>query len=119
MSPRVAVALGAVGLLAVPGLAWALDDPFLVSLFTNVAILALAAVALDFILGYGAMISLGHAAFFGLGGYCVGILAHHAGGDAGSLLGLGLLGLDIGGTNSALWSLPQAPIWLTQSRVAK
>ena len=103
MSQRNAVILGALLLLAVPGFAWALDDPFLVSLFTNVAILALAAVSLDFILGYGAMISLGHAAFFGLGGYCVGILAHHSGADGAELMG-GLLGLGLAGSNSALLS---------------
>ena len=42
------------------------------------AILALAGVGLNLALGYGGLVSFGHAAFFGLGGYAAGILAHHA-----------------------------------------
>jgi branched-chain amino acid transport system permease protein len=49
---------------------------FLLTLFTRVVILALAAVSLNFILGYGGMMSFGHAAYLGIGGYTVGILAH-------------------------------------------
>jgi branched-chain amino acid transport system permease protein len=40
-------------------------------------IYAIVAVSLDLILGYGGMVSLGHAAFFGVGAYAVGILSHH------------------------------------------
>ena len=50
---------------------------FLLTLLTRIVILALAAVSLNFILGYGGMISLGHAVYLGIGGYTVGILAHH------------------------------------------
>jgi len=49
---------------------------FLVTLFTRILILALAAVSLNLILGYGGMMSFGHAAYLGIGGYAVGILAH-------------------------------------------
>ena len=49
---------------------------FLLTLFTRIVILALAAVSLNLILGYGGMMSFGHAAYLGIGGYAVGILAH-------------------------------------------
>ncbi|THH38058.1 branched-chain amino acid ABC transporter permease [Aliishimia ponticola] len=60
------------------GVALALDEPFIITLATKVAILALAAVGLNIALGLGGLVSLGHAAFFGIGGYAMGILAHHA-----------------------------------------
>jgi branched-chain amino acid transport system permease protein len=49
---------------------------FLLTLFTRIIILALAAVSLNLILGYGGMMSFGHAVYLGIGGYAVGILAH-------------------------------------------
>ncbi|WP_404818274.1 branched-chain amino acid ABC transporter permease [Roseobacter sinensis] len=58
--------------------ALALDEPFIITLATKAAILALAGVGLNIALGLGGLVSLGHAAFFGLGGYAMGILAHHA-----------------------------------------
>ncbi|MCY6381317.1 branched-chain amino acid ABC transporter permease [Hoeflea prorocentri] len=66
------------GLLAVPFLALWADETFYVTLATRVAILALAGVGLNLALGFGGMVSFGHAAFFGLGGYAAGILAIHA-----------------------------------------
>ena len=48
---------------------------FLLTLFTRILILAFAAVSLNLILGYGGMMSFGHAAYLGIGGYTVGILA--------------------------------------------
>lgn len=68
----------ALGLLAVPLWAWVADEPFTITLATRVAILALAGVGLNLALGLGGMVSLGHALFFGIGGYAMGILAHHA-----------------------------------------
>lgn len=65
-------------LLAVPVAASALGEPFYVTLATRVAILALAAVGLNIALGLGGLVSFGHAAFFGLGGYVAGILSTHA-----------------------------------------
>jgi branched-chain amino acid transport system permease protein len=47
-------------------------------ILTEIAILALFALSLDLILGYAGIISLGHAAFFGFGGYAAGLLAKHA-----------------------------------------
>ncbi|WP_026479114.1 branched-chain amino acid ABC transporter permease [Ahrensia sp. 13_GOM-1096m] len=57
--------------------AWAMDEPFLITLTTKAVILALAGVGLNLALGQGGLISLGHAAFFGLGGYAMGVLASH------------------------------------------
>jgi len=66
------------GLVALPLWALAADQPFTVTLATRAVILALAAVGLNIALGLGGMVSLGHAAFFGIGGYAMGILASHA-----------------------------------------
>ena len=66
------------GFLAVPLWALVVDEPFTITLATRAAILALAAVGLNIALGIGGMVSLGHAVFFGLGGYAMGILAFHA-----------------------------------------
>lgn len=65
-------------LLAVPLAAWAMDEPFLVTLATRAVIFAIAGIGLNFALGFGGLVSFGHAAFFGLGGYAMGILASHA-----------------------------------------
>ena len=56
--------------------------------------MGLFAISLDLILGYAGIISLGHAAFFGLGGYTAGILAQHGFGEP--LSGLVLGGLAAG-----------------------
>ncbi|WP_424984878.1 branched-chain amino acid ABC transporter permease [Microbulbifer sp. S227A] len=66
------------GLLAVALWAMLADQPFTITLATRVAILALAAAGLNIALGIGGLVSLGHAAFFGLGGYVMGVLAFHA-----------------------------------------
>ena len=50
---------------------------FYISLATRILIFALAALSLDLILGYGGLVSFGHAAFMGIGGYTVGILFQH------------------------------------------
>jgi branched-chain amino acid transport system permease protein len=49
---------------------------FVLILLTRIAILAIAATSLNLIMGYGNMVSFGHAAFLGIGGYAVGVLAH-------------------------------------------
>jgi branched-chain amino acid transport system permease protein len=69
--------LFAVALLAAPFVANALGQPFYVTLATRTAILALAALGLNLALGLGGLVSFGHAAFFGIGGYAAGILATH------------------------------------------
>jgi branched-chain amino acid transport system permease protein len=61
------------GLLAVPLAARLLGEPFVITLATKAA-----GVGLNLALGYGGLVSFGHAAFFGIGGYAAGILASHA-----------------------------------------
>ena len=68
-----------------PVVAW-FAFPENLSLLTQIAIIALFALSLDLILGYAGIVSLGHAAFFGLGAYAAGILAKNGLGDP--LLGL-------------------------------
>lgn len=64
-------------LAAVPPLAALAGQPFYLDLFRRVMIFAIAALSLNFILGYGGMVSFGHAAYLGIGAYAVGILAYH------------------------------------------
>ncbi|MDF2781662.1 MAG: branched-chain amino acid transporter permease [Geminicoccaceae bacterium] len=95
------IGLGCLGAaIAFPHAMQALGEPFYISLATRVLIFALAALSLDLILGYGGLVSLGHAAFMGIGGYTVGILFHH---DA---MATPLLGLP--GTQAALVVWPLA-----------
>ena len=65
-------------LLAIPLWALVADEPFYITLATRATILAIAGVGLNLALGQGGLVSFGHAAFFGLGGYAMGILASHA-----------------------------------------
>ena len=89
----------ALALLIVPLVALWINEPFYVTLATRVAILALAGVGLNLALGLGGMVSFGHAAYFGLGGYVAGIMAHHA------FTGLPMW-IGVTGSNQMLW------IWL-------
>jgi len=52
-------------------------ESYLLSIATRVVVIAIAALSLDLILGFGALVSFGHAAFLGLGAYAVGILSSH------------------------------------------
>ena len=58
-----------------PLLTRALDQPYLLSIVTRIVIWSIAAVSLNVILGYGGLVSFGHAAFIGIGGYAVGIMS--------------------------------------------
>jgi len=59
----------------VPVYAFCVGNNFVLILMTRVIILAIAAVSLNLIMGYGGMVSFGHAAYLGVGGYVIGILA--------------------------------------------
>jgi branched-chain amino acid transport system permease protein len=72
---RMAIALVLATAIAFPFLAEAAGGGYYVGVMTRVMIYALAASSLNLVLGYGGMISFGHAAFFGAGAYCVAILA--------------------------------------------
>lgn len=78
MPSRTLVTVVAVALLGVlPPLFYFTGNAFYLDLATRLTILAIAAVSLNLILGYGGLISFGHAAYLGLGAYAVGIPAHH------------------------------------------
>src|SRR5262245_568795 len=64
-------------LALIPAVAWFGPESYLLGLFTRVMVFAIAAMALDFICGYGGLVSFGHAAFVGIGAYAVGILGAH------------------------------------------
>ena len=79
MKREIAISLFfALALPAVALIANQMGETFYISLVTRIAILALAATGLNLVLGLGGMVSFGHAAFFGIGGYVAGILASHA-----------------------------------------
>jgi branched-chain amino acid transport system permease protein len=75
--PLMLVAAVGLGLALVPPAAGLAGQPFYVDLFRRILIFAIAALSLDLILGYGGMVSFGHAAYLGIGAYAVGVLSHH------------------------------------------
>ncbi|MHA7883009.1 branched-chain amino acid ABC transporter permease [Nitratireductor rhodophyticola] len=77
-----------IGLLAAAFIAQAMGETFYITLATRMAILGLAATGLNIALGLGGLVSFGHAAFFGIGGYAAGILATHAFNSEPLLFGL-------------------------------
>src|SRR5436190_1884840 len=87
-----------VGLALIPALAGVLGQQYALSLFGRMMIFAIAAVSLDLLVGFGGLISFGHAAFIGLGAYAVGILSSHGLREA-------LLSLPIAILASALFAL--------------
>jgi ABC-type branched-subunit amino acid transport system permease subunit len=68
-------------------------------ILTEIAILGLFALSLDLILGYAGIISIGHAAFFGVGAYSAGLLANYeiVNGATMAVLGRGVAGRHRGG----------------------
>ena len=75
---NVTIGCGALLLLLIPLIAQLTGEPYLISLASRILIYALAAVSLDLLLGYGGMISLGHAAFVGIGAYVAAIFHFHS-----------------------------------------
>ena len=90
---------------AVPALAAMTTEAYVLGLVTRVMIFAIAALALDLLVGYGALVSFGHAAFIGLGAYAVGILSAHGINDA-------LIALPVALGASALFALATGAISL-------
>ena len=72
-------------LALIPALARLLSEGYLLSLCGRMMIFAIAAVALDLLVGYGGLISFGQAAFIGLGAYAVAILSVHGPPCAGTM----------------------------------
>jgi branched-chain amino acid transport system permease protein len=76
ITPRIVVNTALIAVLALVPLYTALTgNAFTLTLFTRIVILAIAALSLNLIMGFGGMVSFGHAAYLGIGGYVVGILA--------------------------------------------
>ena len=72
--PRfVLIVAGAVALAVLPVVAFHTGQVYLISLVSRMLIFAIAAASLDLILGYGGMVSFGHAAYVGLGAYGVAV----------------------------------------------
>jgi branched-chain amino acid transport system permease protein len=82
------------GLALVPFVATAIDQPFWTSFFARILVYALAASALNLALGYGGLVSFGHALFLGIGAYAVALPAFHGVGSGWVHL---LYGLAAGG----------------------
>lgn len=77
------------------------EQEFYIGVASRLLIFALAATSLNLILGFGGMVSMGHAAFLGGGAYTVGVLMHHGVTSAwiswpAAVLAGGLLALAIG-----------------------
>lgn len=86
------VLLALILLLAVaPTLVGLTGQPFYLDISSRVMILAMAAVGLNLIVGYGGMVSFGHAAYLGIGAYSVGIPVYY-----GIYNGVVHLGLAVG-----------------------
>jgi branched-chain amino acid transport system permease protein len=78
MSSRIVLWIVFIGLLlALPPLVLAIGQPFYLDLARRIMILAIAAVSLNLILGYGGLVSFGHAAYLGIGAYTVGIMGFY------------------------------------------
>src|SRR5215469_7883671 len=76
VTPRAGLNIAAIVVLAaVTAYATLTGNTFALTLFTRIVILAIAALSLNLIMGFGGMVSFGHAAYLGIGGYVVGILA--------------------------------------------
>ena len=102
LTPRNAFVAALLAILALlPIYVAVTGNSFVMTLFTRIMILAIAAVSLNLIMGFGGMVSFGHAAYLGIGGYVVGILAKE-GVTSGlvqwplALLLSGLFGLGVG-----------------------
>ena len=105
-SPRTSIiALLITGLGAVPIIAAGIDEPFYTVLFSRMLILSIGAVSLNLILGFGGMVSFGHAVYLGIGSYVVGIGTFHAIEDGVQWMGNGFIHMGIAVGVSALAGL--------------
>src|SRR3569832_50015 len=95
---KAVTALMLAGLVLLPLYSALSGNIFILTLFTRSVIFALAAASLNLIMGYGGMMSFGHAAYLGIGGYAVGILAQEG-------FGSGFLQFPVALAASALFAL--------------
>ena len=80
-----------IALVLLPTLAQVWGQAFYVGVASRILIFALAATSLNLILGFGGMVSFGHAAFVGVGAYAAGILMQHGFASAWLALALALV----------------------------
>jgi branched-chain amino acid transport system permease protein len=86
------------GLALLPLYSHLTGNIFILTLFTRIIILALAAASLNLIMGFGGMMSFGHAAYLGIGGYAVGMLAQEG-------VGSGFIQFPVALAASAIYAL--------------
>jgi branched-chain amino acid transport system permease protein len=90
-APRVLVTVLILAALAlVPIVAGAIGEPFYITLAARIVIMALAATGLNLVLGYGGLVSFGHALYVGLGAYTVGIMVFYGATDGWAQLAVAL-----------------------------
>ena len=78
MTARTLITLAVMVALAIlPPVFFLTGNAFYLDLATRLVILGIAAVSLNLLLGYGGMVSFGHAAYIGIGAYAVGIPVYH------------------------------------------
>ena len=79
VTPTNTIAIGTIAILImIPPITSILQEPFYLGIFLRLMILAIAATSLNLILGFGNMVSFGHAAYIGIGAYIAGIANFHA-----------------------------------------
>jgi branched-chain amino acid transport system permease protein len=106
MQPSRLIPLALLATLAlVPLVANAIGQPFYIAFFARMIIYAIAASALNLALGYGGLVSFGHALFFGLGGYAVALLSFHEIGNGWVHLAVCLLVCAVAGLVTGFISL--------------
>ncbi|AMA60780.1 branched-chain amino acid ABC transporter permease [Bradyrhizobium sp. CCGE-LA001] len=95
---KAVTALMLAGLALLPLYSHLTGNIFILTLFTRIIILALAAASLNLIMGFGGMMSFGHAAYLGIGGYAVGMLAQEG-------VGSGFIQFPVALAASAIYAL--------------
>ena len=106
LSPRnIIITILMIFLGVVPIISNSIDEPFYTVLFSRMLILSIGAISLNLILGYGGMVSFGHAVYMGIGAYVVGIGTFHSIEDGIEWMGNGFLHIVISIIISALTAL--------------
>jgi len=106
LSPRkIIITILMIVLGIVPIISFVIDEPFYTILFSRMLILSIGAISLNLILGFGGMVSFGHAVYMGIGAYVVGIGTYHAIEDGVEWMGNGFLHIFIAIIISALAAL--------------
>ena len=90
--PRnIIIAIMMIVLGVVPIISLVIDEPFYTVLFSRMLILSIGAISLNLILGFGGMVSFGHAVYMGIGAYVVGVGTFHNIEDGIEWMGNGFL----------------------------